>query len=570
MKFRNRFSYFTKLAIAGLILITFANHSLAGNKNEISNLATLSKVWGFLKYYHPNIASGKYNWDNELITFLPNYLKINSNKERSDSLETWIDGFGEVPKCTTCNDSLLLNARLKPDFSWFDESGFSESLVAKLNFIKNNRIQSGQHYIQIVSEDGINLVLANHEKVVSSFDYESRDYGLLSVFRFWNFIEYWYPYKYDLPISWNDVLNRSIKKMLTHKDARDYILTMEEMIASIHDSHGVFRSAKTEEIAGKYYMPVTVSLVENNLFITTLLNDSLAKVSNLKVGDIIEEIDSEPVSELIEKLKPIVPASNTWSFENKLSYWLNRSQNEHSHLKIIRDNKIKIVLTSNFIPPLFTVLNVNPAYFAFQKDTSFCIVNDSIGYINVGNFKRNDSLSLAKMVAKTKRLIIDNRQNQDESHGTGGGDIIANLILPPNPIFLQFSSAQPLYPGVFKMTEPTGMGLLGNPDYYKGKIIILVNENTMSVGEISTMIFMQAPKATVLGTPTAGADGNVVYISLPNGIIVQVTGLGIYFPDGRETQRVGILPDIRVRQTLSGYLNHTDEQLEAAIEYLSK
>ena len=554
-----------------LFFFLFAGQLFAQNQNSnITDLSTLAKVWGFLKYYHPDIASGKYNWDEELLTFLPNYGKVNSKKERSDSLEAWINKFGEIPPCTTCNDSLLTDAKLKPDFKWFNQSGFSESLVTKLNFIKNNRIQNGQYYIKFMSEDGINMLLANHEKSLRPFDYDSRDHGLLSVFRFWNFIEYWYPYKYNLPISWNDVLNHFIEKMVAHKDASDYILTMEEMIASIHDSHGVFRSAKTEELAGKYYIPVTVRLVENKLLITSILNDSLAKVSNLKIRDIIEEIDSVPVSELIKTLKPIIPASNNRSFENKLSYFLNRSKNEHSRLKIIRNKKTMDLLTSNYLPRIFTPIDFLPPYFAFQKDTSFCIVNDSIGYINLGKFNRKDSLALTEMVAKTKRLIIDNRQNQDESNGTGGGDIIGNIILPPNPVVVKFSSAQPLYPGVFRISEPLGMGIPGNPDYYKGKIIILVNENTISVGEFSTMIFMKAPKAKVLGTPTAGADGNVTYISLPDGTLVSVTGLGVYFTDGRETQRVGIQPDILVKQTLSGYLNQKDEQLERAIEYLSK
>lgn len=554
-----------------LLLFSLNTISFAQTANtENANIATLCKVWGFLKYYHPNIAEGKYNWDNELINFLPNYLKATSSVERSDSLEAWIDRFGEIPKCTTCNDSLLMDAKLKPDFSWFLKSGFSENLIEKLNFIKNNRIQNGQYYIKVISEDGIYLVLANHENTIRPFDFNSSAYGLLSVFRFWNFVEYWYPYKYNLPLSWNDVLNHFIQKMLIHKDATDYILTMEEMIASLHDSHGYFRSAKTEEITGKYFMPVTVLLVENKLLITSLLNDSLARASNLKVGDIIEDIDGVQVKELIQELKPIIPASNNWSFENKLSYFLNRSVSKQSHLKILRNKEILNVEVSNFIPPIYPPLDPLPPFFSFPKDSSFCIVNDSIGYINLGNFKRKDSFALREMVVKTKSLILDNRQNQDESNGTGGSDIVGEIILPPNPVFTQFSSAQPLYPGVFKMTEPTGMGIRGNSDYYKGKIIILVNGNTMSVGEFNTMVFMKAPQSKVLGTPTAGADGNVTYIALPDGTFVQITGLGVYFPGGKETQRVGIQPDIIVKETLSGYMNQKDEQLEKAIEYLSK
>ena len=560
-----------KIKLLIFIFLLSTSQSFAQNSDRnTTELATLAKIWGFLKYYHPNIASGKYNWDSELLNLLPNYLKITSTKERSDSLEAWINKFGEIPKCATCNDSLLLNAKLKPDFTWFQQSGFSESLVAKLNFIKNNRIQDAPYYIKYCSNDGMNMLLSNHEKTLRPFDYISRDNILLSVFRFWNFIEYWYPYKYNLPVSWNAILNKFIEKSTNIKNDRDYILAMEEMIASIHDSHGFFRSAKTEEVTGKYYIPVTVRLVENKLFITSILNDSLAKVSNIMVGDIIESIDAVPVDELIKKLNTIIPASNKKSFENKLSYFLNRTQNEHSNLKILRNTKTIDILTSNYIPPYYPPVDPLPPYFSFQKDSSFCILKDSIGYINVGNFKRNDSLALKEIVAKTKRLIIDLRQNQDEMNGTGGGDIIGNLILPPNPIVVKFSSPQPLYPGVFKMTEPLSMGIPGNPDYYKGQIILLINENTISVGEFITMIYQNAPQVKILGTPSAGADGNVTYISLPDGTLVSVSGLGVYYPDGRETQRVGIQPDILVKQTLSGYLHQKDEQLEKAIEYLSK
>ena len=36
------------------------------SNNQIEDLHVLGMIWGFLKYYHPNIASGMFNWDNEL------------------------------------------------------------------------------------------------------------------------------------------------------------------------------------------------------------------------------------------------------------------------------------------------------------------------------------------------------------------------------------------------------------------------------------------------------------------------------------------------------------------------
>ena len=82
------------------------------------------------------------------------------------------------------------------------------------------------------------------------------------------------------------------------------------------------------------------------------------------------------------------------------------------------------------------------------------------------------------------------------------------------------------------------------------------------------MALRTAPQNQVIGSQTAGADGNVTWLSLPGGIRTLFTGLGVYYPDGRTTQRIGIVPDIEVRPTLKGLHAGRDEVLERALEYL--
>lgn len=52
------------------------------DKNKIENLKTLGLIWGFLKYYHPSIAKGNYNWDYELFRILPKVLNTTNTIER--------------------------------------------------------------------------------------------------------------------------------------------------------------------------------------------------------------------------------------------------------------------------------------------------------------------------------------------------------------------------------------------------------------------------------------------------------------------------------------------------------
>src|SRR5690606_41000441 len=33
---------------------------------QVQNLFSLCRIWGFLKYYHPNVSDGSLNWDEQL------------------------------------------------------------------------------------------------------------------------------------------------------------------------------------------------------------------------------------------------------------------------------------------------------------------------------------------------------------------------------------------------------------------------------------------------------------------------------------------------------------------------
>ena len=104
---------------------------------------------------------------------------------------------------------------------------------------------------------------------------------------------------------------------------------------------------------------------------------------------------------------------------------------------------------------------------------------------------------------------------------------------------------------------------------FKGKLIVLVNELSQSQAEYTAMAFKSAPNSTIIGSTTAGADGNVSRIPLPGGMGSMISGIGVYYPDRSETQRIGIVPDITVKPTIKGISEGRDEVLEKAIELIN-
>jgi C-terminal processing protease CtpA/Prc len=71
-----------------------------------------------------------------------------------------------------------------------------------------------------------------------------------------------------------------------------------------------------------------------------------------------------------------------------------------------------------------------------------------------------------------------------------------------------------------------------------------------------------------VGSTTAGADGNVSTIPLPGGLRSMISGIGVFYPDKKATQRVGIVADIEAKPTPQGIRDGRDEVLEVALRLI--
>src|SRR6185503_5367276 len=68
------------------------------------------------------------------------------------------------------------------------------------------------------------------DKPYAEMEFPNAEYRLLALFRFWNVINYFFPYKNLIRDSWETVLPRYIPKFEANKDAADYQMTVREMV----------------------------------------------------------------------------------------------------------------------------------------------------------------------------------------------------------------------------------------------------------------------------------------------------------------------------------------------------
>jgi C-terminal processing protease CtpA/Prc len=529
------------------------------NDFQIQNLKTLGLVWGFLKYYHPEITKGNYNWDFELFRITPKILAATTSTERDIVLLDWIKKLGEVKegKPEKLNPQEI---KIVPDLDWLNKSGFSTELQNHLLKTKNANRSNKHYYIDFNPKVG-NPKFQN-ESSYSKISFLDTGYRLLALFRYWNMIQYFFPNRELIGEDWKNVLEEFIPKIVIAKDKTEYTVSMLELIARIHDTHAnIWGDNKVlNAYWGKNYPAFETNFIEEQAVVTDFYDDELAKKSNIQIGDVIMKINDKEVSDIVKERIKFYPASNYPTKLRDIGPELLRSNDSIQNITYKRNNqiytqKIKLFPTS--------IVNIYKKY--DRIDTSFYFIDKDIAYINNGSIKRKELPEIFKKIQNAKALIIDDRNYPSEFVLF----VLSKHLQPKSSPFVKFSKGSIKTPGLFVYTDYTKSGI-NNSDYFKGKVIILVNETTQSSAEYHAMAYRTAPNATVIGSTTAGADGNVSSIRLPGGISTMISGIGVYYPDGRETQRIGIVPDIEVKPTIEGIKNGKDEVLEKAIEFIRK
>ena len=539
-------------------------------EQTIDDLELLGRIWGFMKYHHPAIATGDYNWDYELFRLLLTYLKAIDNKQRDEILIKWINQYGKIPKCKTCQETPD-SAYIKPDLLWIENGGISLKLKDILNKIYLNRNQNGNYYINI--DNSGNYSLFTNERAYENMNFPDAGFRLLALYRYWNIIHYFFPYKYLTDKDWNTVLHEYIPYFLATINEQEYRLTSTRLITEICDSHAEL----PEKVAGyskiDLQVPAYVQFIEDKLVVL----DYYFEDAKLKKGDIITHVNGKSVEAIVDSIKKYIPASNdavklrgmkseilhfntssSVSFDSNLNPYV--SINYISNADIYEQKNI-------FLDDRYTWRRKEPRQFNKSDDTQgYRFIDKDIGYISNKTVKDDDIPAIKIAFVNTKGIIIDLRDYNADA-------LLAKSLAPwfvsDTKPFVMSTYVNVNNPGEFTFQHTQVIGKR-EQDTYRGKLVVIVNEDTQSNSEYKAMAFRVGDNTTIIGSQTAGADGPVEKIILPGGLETRITSVGMYYPDGSGTQRVGIIPDIEVKPTIKGVLEGRDELLEKAIEIIKQ
>ena len=520
---------------------------------ENQKLFATCKVWGYLKYYHPQVASGKFDWDKQLFVVLPKVEQANTKEELSLVLENWIDSLGEVKEIAPIAIPKDVEFFVKNfDLSWINNSKmFSRNLSKKLKFIEENRYQSNE-----VFEPGFDGLKSL--KNYFDLDYNNKDSRVLMVFAYWNLIEYYFPYKYVMDQKWDKTLEQILPMVVVAKDKKDFFMAMKRMTTKLNDSHVDFFGASKWSVESRFF-PANCKIIDNKMVVIEIVGDSLAEVSNIRIGDVITKINDRTIKEHIEENRDLICASNEAAYLNKVAKAILISDSENVKVEFLKDGKYdtKSMTWCDYHDSHRNEFKKG----GMKKKEKFKLLDSNIGYVNMGVLKIKDIPDMIEALRSAKAIVFDLR-----NYPNGSFSAIAHFLNPHENTFAIYTYPCLSYPGRYMWTEGAMCGS-ENKDHYKGKVIVLLNEDSISQSEWTAMCFQTAGNTTIIGSQTAGADGNNFGLDFKE-FHTAYSGVGVYYPDKRETQRIGIIPDIEVKPTIKGIQEGKDEVLDRAIQFI--
>jgi C-terminal processing protease CtpA/Prc len=103
------------------------------------------------------------------------------------------------------------------------------------------------------------------------------------------------------------------------------------------------------------------------------------------------------------------------------------------------------------------------------------------------------------------------------------------------------------------------------PPHLSGRLVFLIDGRAISAAETFMGIVEHYRLGTIVGSTTAGTNGNVNPFSIPGGYRIWWTGMKVLKHDGSRHHGVGIRPDIEVLRTIAGVRAGRDEVLERGV-----
>jgi C-terminal processing protease CtpA/Prc len=374
---------------------------------------------------------------------------------------------------------------------------------------------------------------------------------LAAVMLAWNIFQHFYPYFDVVKTDWPSELKLALAAAATDKDDRAFLDTLRRLVAALQDGHGSVYM-KNSEMNGQ--LPLSWDWIEDRLVVTRV-PPKLAE--DLKAGDVILRINGRTVASLItEQEKLISGATPQWKRWRALQLLKEGPKDSEASLAVQRRAGVVKTVKVTHDPE-----GVEPDDIAEQRPAKVEEIQNGVMYVDIDRITDKDFQDAIPQLEKAKGIIFDLRGYPKASF-EAIGHLTDKLVT-----CAQWHIPTTLYPDrqnvAFHFSNWT---IAPKKPRFQAKIAFLTDGRAISAAETYMGIIEHYKLAAIVGSPTAGTNGNVNPFTLPGGYSISWTGMKVLKHDGSQHHGIGIQPTVPVSRTIKGVAAGKDEVLDKAIE----
>ncbi|WP_445432699.1 S41 family peptidase [Chryseobacterium indoltheticum] len=543
------------------------------------------KTWNFIKYYHPDLASGKINADS---LFLVNVKNINAQDDFNSITEKLTaklhKKFTASAPAETSRDVLTKNQ----NFDWFQKN----RKVSSENKDLLNAIYKHRYNFENLPKG--KLVSDEKKYPFPKTENLPIEYRLLALAKIQGIVDYLFPHKYIMDKGFEEFFKKSLDENSKINSRKDFEILLAKFASTLKDSHtfSFYKQLnyKKDIFHGNYLAPFDFQIVDDHILVTHLIFPEICSKAQINIGDKITSINGKSIPQIIKEKGELLSTSNNEKlvyvlskYENNL-IWPDDLSQKSIEVKFGKSNKrfsTKIDMVDISNKEKYDLI-VNYLQDKIQKRENRKIVHDDVAYFKINhtyqfiNKVSNDKMdavmdSILVDASKKKAIVFDMRAYPD-----WGGFVhhyVYKYFSPVENYFYKYYAPNLKNIGTFFYLEDRAHYFPEIKDkktyQYQGKVFILVNPESQSASEWYTMSLQNIfPQSLTIGQQSAGADGDLVKVNLPGDYLLEFTGNGIFYPDNSQTQQTGIRINELIKYKDQDFLDKKDLEFERVLKDL--
>ena len=349
--------------------------------------------------------------------------------------------------------------------------------------------------------------------------------------------------------AWDRALTQALSTALTAQDRNGFHDTLRRMVAQLGDGGARVRHLERQRERG--FLPWRLAQVEGRVVVM-----AADPSSPFRRGDLVRTLDGFPVARMQRAAAALFSGSSHWRGTRSLQTLGAGRRGELVRISIERDGRALELEAARSLPTPYR----------HRAHEPFAELPGGAYYVDLTRIAMDELVPRLSELATAPGVIFDLRGEIKVDRA-----LLAHLLVRPIEEDSWMRVAHLIYPDRQRIAGWTHRGWQVQPAEPRiERPIFLSGPTTRGPAESVLAQVKHRQLGPIVGSTTAGSQGERVHLDLPGGYRITWTGTLVTRPDGGAQHMVGIRPDIEATPTLAAVARGDDEVLARAQDLIAR